>query len=1823
MPYSAGIAFLQVVPSFRNFERQMRDNAAEIGREIDKSVSQALPKGMADGSRHARREGGKAGDQYGGAFASKTQQRIRNMVKAIPDVEIDADATPAERTLAKFRKRLQELHDQHVNLQIDDATVLQELRAIDRELSKIDRRRVSVEVHANTAAVRGEIAKIERDIDGATKTGRTNRRVDDKFTSDFRRAARTASNDLPETTQGLPPSVATEVRRIREGLRKLEKEAEIGLDLNDDEAIAKLERFRERLRRLHDRRNVEIRMEANTGAAIGRIDQLFETIHARRNRQNAEELAEQKKQQREAAKIQAERDRDHTRALAEQRTTEERAAERQRVLNERQAREVERRQERNRVEQRRRDERQAREDEKNRERDRGGFGRRFRETLGGAVDSSRKVVVDADTSQAQRKFQELRARMATLRDVDIGVDMDAGAAIVEIRAIEKELQKLARQTPDIQLRADIAEAYLKLRTIDRLADHLDGRRIDLNVDLDNAARGINNIGSASQASLSRLGALVAVIVGLGPALVPIAAGATVLLGSIATAAAGAAIGVGTVALAFFGIGDAVKALNEYQINAKKTAKALGQSENAVSNAVDGVTGSEQALQAARENAAYSAQRSAQAVVQARRAVTNAEKEAAKAQLDLADAIKAVQQQEQDRQLSLRDNELAQRKAIIDLKAAKADLDKLLRNPRATQDERELAKIAYQEQLLQIDQLSLAGKRLHEEQAEADRKGIKGADQVVAAQERIAGSQQSIADANLNLSNTLQDQRKQQTDSARAILSAQDSLEKSQRTLRQAYIATGAAGGDALQTLEQKMNALSPAGRNFAIFIFSLKDEFEQLRAATQTGFLPGAQVAIEKLLPFLPRLTAFLGDVAETMGQIAIRVATAFSNSGWQKFFSYIGQTAIPSLNGLATVTGNIIEGTRDLLIALSAFNKPIGKGLVDMTEAYARWAYQLKSSEGYKQFLAYVQSVGPDVIAFFENLVAATYDLLVAFAPVGKVVLGLVDALLRFIRVIPTNVLTLFVGLLTAFALRLLIVTGIQRTHTAMTNLSASAHNLYTRAARNASLAAVAFRDAQAAGLFTMAGFTSRLQAMSRNFTTLGGAARTVGRGLANFTSFLGGPWVVALIAATTVLTLMSNRADETKQNIDALRRFGEEFQRTGSLQSQSIKDMVKDNETLKKLIVNMESLAKAAGDFNTKLAETNKGNLSSDTLYVLQGRAALAYATDLNVLAKALTGNEEAQKQLDAVLKDVEENGNGADQKQEAKARREELNKLYGQQKLNAAVERELDKAARGTGEAFANSKPGLQDYVNSLKTLADASATAADKSDALRRADEALFGTQRNLQESIEAQARALRERNELLDDNNFLNKEGARQLNVSTEAGAKLTDVIEAELEAINATFRANVANNDSVEVATKKHDAEIAALRKKTQDKKLDQVATEHLIAVYGQVPTSKVTEFATVRFGATVAELDELMVYQLALREGISLETARGRLHPDIKSPGGKGNSRGALLAAGGPVIGPGDKTSDSVQAWIPKTRTPIALSDGEWVHRAAAVDYYGSGVMRAINEKRIPREMLGMMTGYATGGLVKQVREERYPFPYNTSTTKVPSRESVKAAVAKSRGYDSGPGGAGPGFLPWPSSPGAQRGDTGVWRSILSLVRSSGIPFNFGNAYRPGDPLWHGSGRAVDFMGYDQDELAEFFLKRQSQLLELIHLTGKSGYFVTRGQRKKNFAVQGPLHRNHLHVAMATGGLVTSPPQLSAASATYDQGGPLQPGYTLAYNGTGRTEQVLTSRQMADIQIMAKQSAAAGNAYHFQFRDTTLDASKLRAIQNREAALARVGRAR
>src|SRR6185436_552385 len=70
-----------------------------------------------------------------------------------------------------------------------------------------------------------------------------------------------------------------------------------------------------------------------------------------------------------------------------------------------------------------------------------------------------------------------------------------------------------------------------------------------------------------------------------------------------------------------------------------------------------------------------------------------------------------------------------------------------------------------------------------------------------------------------------------------------------------------------------------------------------------------------------------------------------------------------------------------------------------------------------------------------------------------------------------------------------------------------------------------------------------------------------------------------------------------------------------------------------------------------------------------------------------------------------------------------------------------------------------------------------------------------------------------------------------------------------------------------------------------------------------------------------------------------------------------------AGFARGGPIIGPGTSTSDSVPIWA---------SAGEFMVRAAAVRRYGLGLFHALNAMRLPPDVF---RGFSQGGLVERLR--------------------------------------------------------------------------------------------------------------------------------------------------------------------------------------------------------------------------------------------------------
>lgn len=288
-----------------------------------------------------------------------------------------------------------------------------------------------------------------------------------------------------------------------------------------------------------------------------------------------------------------------------------------------------------------------------------------------------------------------------------------------------------------------------------------------------------------------------------------------------------------------------------------------------------------------------------------------------------------------------------------------------------------------------------------------------------------------------------------------------------------------------------------------------------------------------------------------------------------------------------------------------------------------------------------------------------------------------------------------------------------------------------------------------------------------------------------------------------------------------------------------------------------------------------------------------------------------------------------------------------------------------------------------------------------------------------------------------------------------------------------------------------------------------------------------------------------------------------------ITGPGGSRQDRVPLMGSPDEFI----VNAKSTRKWRPLleeinnqgklTRLGVA-NDGPGFESGGLIGAIGSVVAGLANPSKFFSDQISGLLGRIPGaGVVRDM-------------TVAAVKKLMAAAIAKITSLASvigpgGPTGAGPGFSAWPSSPSASRGDSGVWRSIVNLIRKTGpLSGSFGNAYRPGDPLWHGSGRAVDWMGFNQDALATFFMNMRGRVLELIHRTPRRDYAVTRGRDRGSFNNSlMEAHRNHIHIAMREGGLIGKLVKRLGIKS-FDSGGPWRSG-TFGYNGSGRTETVTT----------------------------------------------------
>lgn len=653
--------------------------------------------------------------------------------------------------------------------------------------------------------------------------------------------------------------------------------------------------------------------------------------------------------------------------------------------------------------------------------------------------SQQRIGVDLDEQEALDRLQLLRNQLSQLaRDVEkvreaggeIPLEVDAIQAGAQITNLKKEIQQLQREAAQqikIEAKAEAAAAKAELAAVAAQARAVDGQDVDIDVDVHTAGAMANlaAMGAASLASAGGLQVLLSVAALLGPIIVPAAAAAAAALAAIGPAALVGAAGVGVLALAASGVIGAVTALNAAQQETGRSAGQAAAGQTRLAAAADQVAAAERALANTRANAADSQRR---AINQTRQAITSlaaAEREARQARDDLTRAQREATETQEDLNLALVDGELAQRAALLDLDEARAELDAVMSNPRSTEAEKQRAQLAFDQAEHQLEVLRVRQERLRREKEEADKAGVDGSRQVLAAQERIAEADQRVIEARERLAEARLGEAAAARQAAFAIAQAQQAVTNAHRAAEQAAVSAGGATSAAAEKARAALAKLSPAGREFALFLLSVKDAFTGVRRAAETGLFPGVQAGITAFLPMLPQVELFVLRVATAMGDLFRRAGQALTAPFWQDFFAQLGGFAGPALATFGDIIGDLARGFASLFVAFMPLSAEMGGGFAGMAAGFAEWAAGLSESEKFAAFVDYVRENGPALLSLLGDIIELAVKLGVVFAPLGEILAAGLGVLFAWLSELDPKHLALIAVGLGAIAATLTLMAG------------------------------------------------------------------------------------------------------------------------------------------------------------------------------------------------------------------------------------------------------------------------------------------------------------------------------------------------------------------------------------------------------------------------------------------------------------------------------------------------------------------------------------------------------------------------------------------------------------------------------------------------------------------------------------------------------------------------------------------------------------------------------------------------------------------------------
>jgi murein DD-endopeptidase MepM/ murein hydrolase activator NlpD len=1056
--YNAGTIFLQVVPVFKDIQREITQKS----KEINKALADDAEKGGAEaGQRHseafgreiekgAEKSGDKAGKKYAGAFLTQLRNNVRDAAKEIEPLKLRTDDAEAQAKLAALKKEMRSINRTKLKPDMDIDKLLRKVATVEAAIDAIDG---EVDVEFNLQRMKGRLAQVKKMVESTKPVIEVE--IDDRQLGAFERRAKAAAKSMAES---LDKETSPAVARLK---KRLEDATTLEVDATKArEEIAEVSR---ELKALANDGEMDFVIRADAGEA-------YKT--AQRFNVYASEL-----------------DGKHLDVTVD--------------LN---VREAERRMGAFETQMRRTFAKAG-----------GNIGDGMSpalERLRGQMESlaSTDITPDLDATHVEAEARRISAELSAIfrdKSIDIDARVDAASAFKDLAPLMIAVARLDGRQIDIQADVDAAGAIAQLGALNGAMAATEAHSAAMGGAVGLGANSFRSFNAVILAAALLLPALIPMIGALGGgllALIPI-------FGAVGA-------GLGAMLVGFSGIPDALKAMSDVDKNAAKESLAAGKTmagaarsvadaerglANARRSAAQSNADAARAVADAERNAAKQIKDALKQQADAERNLAQAQRDSTQAQQDLREARKAAEQELIDAADRRKQNALDERQGVIDVFNATVANNAVQSDPGSTNLDKEKASIALEQAQLDLKNVRDEQKALADEKAKYDRDGIKGTDVYKSAQDKViqalerqrdaeravGQAAQEVRDARVNgaraVADAVRNQQRTEAAGAQSVADAQRGLARAQEDYQTALTQTGEIGSASMQKLEDAMGKLGPAGQHFARFLYSLRAGFQGIRADIQESMLPGVEAGLRSIIDtYGPQFRTFAADMGGVMGKLFRDAGQGLGAKPWQDFFATYAKLAPRLLGEFGQTTGNWMNVYARLFTIVAPYAERLSLALLEISQRADRWMQSADGTKFWTDFMNYAARVGPEVLDFFVNLWGALVNIAVALAPLGELTMNIISGFLGWVAALPPKWLAFILGAILSMVIAFQILVGAIAATFAGAIVAASGLTLIP-------FALMAIAGAAVSAYLAFGGFSGLFDEMKKRLDDMGWAMKIV----------------------------------------------------------------------------------------------------------------------------------------------------------------------------------------------------------------------------------------------------------------------------------------------------------------------------------------------------------------------------------------------------------------------------------------------------------------------------------------------------------------------------------------------------------------------------------------------------------------------------------------------------------------------------------------------------------------------------------------------------------